>query len=107
MLARVEHAQQVGEDAERPALVRTIMRRQAALGLRIAAIFVVILVGIPLLNFYAPALMATRIGGFPLTWLLLAVLFYPITWVLSFAFVRGSDRIEAAIVEEMRAGEKP
>lgn len=77
------------------------MRRQARLGLWIAAIFVSILVGLPLLNLLAPETMAAQVGGFPLTWLLLAVLFYPVTWVLSFAFVRGSDRVEDEIVAEM------
>ena len=91
-----------GDGAERAVLVRTIMRRQARLGLRIAAIFVAILVALPLLNLYAPDAMATRVGGFSLTWLFLAVLFYPVTWLLSWRFVAGSDRAEDAIVAEMR-----
>ena len=96
----MEHAN--GDAADRAALVRTIMRRQARLGLRIAAIFVLILVGLPLLNLYAPDTMAAQIGGFSFGWLLLAVLFYPVTWLLSWIFVRGSDRAEDAIVAEMR-----
>jgi len=100
--SRVEHAQHVGEGADRGELARKIMRRQAALGLRIAAVFILILVGLPLLNLYLPDVMATKVGGFSFTWLLLAVLFYPITWVLSWLFVKGSDRIEAAIVSELR-----
>lgn len=78
------------------------MRRQARLGLRVAAAFVLILIGLPLLNLYYPDAMAGRVGGFTLTWLLLAVLFYPVTWLLSWIFVRGSDRAEDAIVAEMR-----
>ena len=78
------------------------MRRQARLGLRIAAVFVLILVGLPLLNLVLPDAMAARVGGFSLTWLLLAVLFYPVTWLLSWLFVRGSDRAEDEIVAEMR-----
>ena len=78
------------------------MRRQARLGLRIAAVFVLILVGLPLLNLYLPDAMAAPVGGFSLGWLLLAVLFYPVTWLLSWVFVRGSDRAEDAIVAEMR-----
>ena len=100
MLSRVEHAH--GDDAGRAALARDLMRRQSRLGLRIAAVFVLILVGLPLLNLYVPDVMATPVGGFSLTWLLLAVLFYPVTWLLSWIFVRGSDRIEAALVTEMR-----
>lgn len=78
------------------------MRRQARLALGIAAIFVLILAGLPLLNLYLPDLMAARVGGFSLTWLFLAVLFYPVTWLLSWRFVAGSDRAEDAIVAEMR-----
>lgn len=81
-------------------LVKRIMRRQAALSLRIAAVFVLVLLAIPLLNLFAPGLMGMRVGGFTLTWLLLAVLFYPLTWILSRWFVRASDRIEADIVRE-------
>ena len=78
------------------------MRRQARLGLRIAAVFVLILIGLPLLNLFYPDAMAAPVGGFSLGWLLLAVLFYPVTWLLSWTFVRGSDRAEDAIVREMR-----
>ena len=81
------------------------MRRQARLALRIAAVFVLILVGLPLLNLYAPEAMAARVGGFTLTWLLLALLFYPVTWILSWLYVRGSDREEDAIVAAYRRGE--
>jgi uncharacterized membrane protein (DUF485 family) len=105
MLRRVEHAHNGDRAAhDQPALVRTIMRRQAALGLRVAAVFVLILIGLPLLNLYLPDLMATHVGGFTLTWLLLAVLFYPVTWLLSWWFVRGSDGIEHAIANDYRNG---
>ncbi|RYG21094.1 DUF485 domain-containing protein [bacterium] len=105
MLRRVENAHNGDRAAhDQSSLVRTIMRRQAALGLRVATVFVLILVGLPLLNLYLPDLMGTHIGGFSLTWLFLAVLFYPVTWVLSWWFVKGSDRIEHAIAEDFRSG---
>lgn len=78
------------------------MRRQARIGLRVAAGFLLVLLGLPLLNLYLPDLMATRIGGFSLTWLLLGMLLYPLMWVLSWTFVRGSDRIEEEIVRDFR-----
>jgi len=80
------------------------MRRQAKLGLRVAAVFVLILIGLPLLNLYLPDVMATHVGGFTLTWLFLAVLFYPVTWLLSWWFVKGSDGIESAIAADYRSG---
>ena len=83
-----------GVGVGRQAALRTIMRRQAALSLRVAAVFVLLLILLPLANLYLPDLMGTKISGFTLTWIILAILFYPITWLLSAYFVRESDRIE-------------
>lgn len=83
------------------ALAARVMKKQMALALRVAAVFVLILAGLPLVNLYAPELAATPVLGFSLSWLFLAVLFYPITWGLSYWFVRGSDRIEATIVQQL------
>jgi uncharacterized membrane protein (DUF485 family) len=90
-----------GETAEaRSALLRRIMRRQAALSLRISAVFVLLLLALPLANLYAPAVMGSDVAGFTLTWLVLGVLFYPITWVLSAYFVRASENVEASIAKD-------
>lgn len=87
---------------ERRELARRMIRRQSRLSLRLAAVFVVTLVALPLVNLYAPSVAGTRVGGFTLSWLLLAVLFYPFTVLLSALFVRGSDRIESEIVASER-----
>ncbi|MDR3690643.1 MAG: hypothetical protein P4L46_14795 [Fimbriimonas sp.] len=76
------------------------MRRQAGLSLKVAAIFIAILVVLPLFNLFAPTLAAKTVVGFPLSWLILAILFYPLTWALSNFFVTQSDRIEAEIAKE-------
>lgn len=89
-------------DAE---ILRLIMRRQASLSLKIAAVFVLLLLGLPLVNLYLPDLAGTRIGGFTLTWLFLGVLFYPITWLLSATFVKRSNEIETELAREI--GEHP
>jgi uncharacterized membrane protein (DUF485 family) len=81
------------EDHER--LARAVMKRQAALSLRVAAVFVVLVFGLPLVNFYLPAIANTPIAGFSATWLFLGILFFPITWLLSAYFIRESDRIES------------
>jgi len=80
--------------------MQRVMRRQARLSVSVAAVFIVILIFIPLFNLLAPGLAATSIGGFPLTWLLLGVLFYPITWALSAYFVKRSDSLESEITKE-------
>jgi uncharacterized membrane protein (DUF485 family) len=81
-------------------LTRNMMRRQLRLSLSVAAIFVLVLAGLPLVNLYLPELAATKVGGFTVTWLILGLLFYPLTWVLSAWFVRGSEAIEGEVVKE-------
>jgi uncharacterized membrane protein (DUF485 family) len=75
-------------------LLREIMRRQARLSVRVAALFLLLVLGLPLVNQYAGPLAQTRIAGFSATWLFLGVLFYPITWVLSAYFVQASEAVE-------------
>jgi uncharacterized membrane protein (DUF485 family) len=76
-------------------LARAVMRRQAALSIRVAAVFLAMLFGLPLVNYILPSLANLPVFGFTATWLFLGVLFYPITWVLSWYFIRESDRIES------------
>ncbi len=85
------------DDAARAALAGAMMRRQAALSIRVAAIFLILIFGLPLVNWLLPQIAHAPVGGFTLTWLLLGILFYPITWLLSAYFIRESDRIEAQI----------
>lgn len=76
------------------------MKKQLRLSLTIAVCFIVVLIGLPLFNLYMPDLAKTNIGGFSLTWLVLGLLFYPLTWILSTWFVKGSETIEQQIIEE-------
>ena len=76
-------------------LARALMRRQGALSLRVAAVFVVLVLGVPLANALFPDQANMPILGFTATWLFLGVLIYPITVILSFYFVAASNRIEA------------
>ena len=86
------------QDAE--ALMNRVMKRQAGLSLKVAIVFISILILLPLFNLFAPELAATSIAGFPLTLLILGVLFYPLTWALSSYFVKRSDQIETEIAKE-------
>jgi uncharacterized membrane protein (DUF485 family) len=76
-----------------------LMRRQVRLSIVCAAAFLVVLLGLPLLNFYAPDLMAMRIGGFTLTWLILGVLMFPYVWLISGYFIKKSLKLEAEEAE--------
>jgi uncharacterized membrane protein (DUF485 family) len=83
-----------GAPGDPEALLREIMRRQARLSVRVASLFLLLVLGLPLVNQYAGPLAQARVAGFSATWLFLGVLFYPITWVLSAYFVRASEAVE-------------
>src|SRR5215207_6738086 len=84
--------------------LRTLMRRQLGLSIACAATFLIALLGMPILNYYAPALMATRVGGFTLSWLILGVLFFPFVWVISYIFIKRSIALEDDEVAQARLG---
>ncbi|MDO8543996.1 MAG: DUF485 domain-containing protein [Opitutaceae bacterium] len=79
--------------------LRSLMRRQLGLSVSCAATFLVALIGLPLLNYFAPALMATRVAGFTLSWLVVGVLFFPFVWIISWIFIQRSIALEE---EELR-----
>jgi uncharacterized membrane protein (DUF485 family) len=74
--------------------LRSLMRRQLKLSVACAATFLIALLGMPLLNYFAPAVMAARVAGFTLTWLILGVLFFPFVWIISWRFIRRSIALE-------------
>jgi len=86
------------------AFLHTLMRRQLKLSIVCAAAFLVVLFGLPLANYFAPQLMATRIAGFTLSWLLLGVLFFPAVWAISFLFIKRSIWLEQDEVEQVKKG---
>ena len=94
------------KDIHSEAFLRSLTRRQLKLSIQCAATFMVALLALPLLNYYAPELMATRLFGFTLTWLILGVLFFPFVWVVSFAFIRRSIALEEAEVREVEEGRR-
>jgi uncharacterized membrane protein (DUF485 family) len=82
--------------------LHTLMRRQLKLSIACAATFLVALLGLPLLNYFAPALMATRVAGFTLSWLILGVLFFPFVWIISWRFIRRSIALEQDEVNSVK-----
>jgi uncharacterized membrane protein (DUF485 family) len=71
-----------------------LMRRQLRLSIACAATFVVVLLGLPLANYFLPEVMSTRVGGFTLTWLILGVLFFPFVWAIAYYFIKRSIALE-------------
>jgi uncharacterized membrane protein (DUF485 family) len=86
--------------------LRSLMRRQLRLSVACAATFLVALIGLPLLNYFQPALMATRVGGFTVSWLILGILFFPFVWAISWIFIRRSIALEDSEVNAVELGRK-
>jgi uncharacterized membrane protein (DUF485 family) len=81
-------------EEEHERLAHVVMRRQATLSVRVALVFVVLIFGLPLVNYFLPNVANANVFGFTASWLFLGILFFPITWLLSAYFVKSSDRIE-------------
>ena len=80
--------------------LHALMRKQLKLSIACALAFLVVLLGLPLANYYCPELMATRIFGFTLTWFMLGIGFFPAVWIISFVFIRRSIKLEEEEVAE-------
>lgn len=83
-----------------------LMKRQLKLSISCATAFLVLLFGMPLLNYLAPEMMAQRVGGFTLSWLVLGVLFFPYVWVIARIFITRSMALENAEVGNAAEGNK-
>ena len=82
--------------------LRSLMRKQLKLSIACALAFLVVLLGLPLANYFWPELMAKRIFGFTLSWFLLGIGFFPAVWVISFIFIRRSIAVEEEEVESVK-----
>jgi len=81
-------------DPHSEAFLHRLMARQLRLSIACAATFVIALIALPMLNYYAPELMGRRIFGFTLTWFVLGVLFFPFVWIISYYFIKRSIALE-------------
>ena len=70
------------------------------LSIACAAAFLIALLGLPLLNYFFPDVMAVRVCGFTLTWFVLGVLFFPFVWVIAYVLIKRSIALEEAEVAE-------
>src|SRR5262249_15525435 len=83
-------------------LLDDLVRRELMLGVSVAAVFLVLLAALPVLNALAPSLVATLVFGLPLSWLTLAVLVYPLLWVLGAYFVTTAKKYEDDFTDLVR-----
>ena len=96
-------------DMHSESFLHSLMRRQLKLSIACAAAFLIALLGLPLLNYFFPELMATRVfGGFTLTWFLLGIGFFPAVWVIAYSFIKRSIALEekevTEVLEEVKRG---
>jgi len=75
-------------------LVRSLVRAQLFLALRLLAVLAVLLGGLPLLFALAPASRDVELLGLPLPWLLLGVLVYPVLVLAGWVYLRLAERNE-------------
>lgn len=85
--------------------LHSLMRKQLRLSISCALAFLIVLLGLPLLNYFFPEIMARRIWGFTLSWFLLGVGFFPAVWLIAWIFIRRSIALEEGEVREVQ-GEK-
>jgi len=90
-------------DMHSESFLHSLMRKQLRLSILSAASFLLVLLGLPLVNYFFPELMATRIFGFTLTWLLLGIAFFPAVWLIAWLFIRRSIALEEAEVAEVKS----
>src|SRR5688572_13176596 len=84
--------------------LHSLMRKQLKLSIACALAFLVVLLGLPLANYFWPELMATRVFGFTLTWFLLGIGFFPAVWCISYFFIKRSIALEEEEVAEVKGG---
>lgn len=87
---------------ERTAFLHYLMARQLRLSIFCALTFLVLLLGLPLANYFLPDLMASRLFGFTLSWFVLGIAFFPYVWIISFFFIRRSLALEAEEVAKAK-----
>ena len=88
-------------DMHSESFLESLMRKQLRLSIFCASAFLIVLLGLPLVNYFLPELMAKRVAGFTLTWLLLGIAFFPVVWLIAWVFIRRSIALEEAEVAEV------
>ncbi len=80
-------------------LIRSLIRAQLALGLRLAAVFCFLIGGLPLLFAVAPGSRDVEVAGIALPWLVLGGLVYPALLAGGWLYVRLAERNERDFVD--------
>ncbi len=79
-----------------------LVRRQRRLALSVAGVFLLLLFGLPLVNLAFPQVASLPVLGLSLSWLVLAVLVYPLLLVLAWYFTTTARALEDEFVDLVR-----
>ena len=79
--------------------MRSLVRTQLLLAVRVLAVVGALLASLPLLFTHAPSTRDVSVLGLPLPWLLLGVLFYPALVVVGWVHMRLAERNERDFVD--------
>jgi uncharacterized membrane protein (DUF485 family) len=79
-----------------------LISRQRRLALSVAAVYLLLIAALPLVNLATPELLGLRLLGLPIGWLLLAVLVYPLLWALGYYFVATARAYEDEFTDLVR-----
>jgi uncharacterized membrane protein (DUF485 family) len=90
-------------DVHSEEFLHELMRKQLRLSISCAGSFLLLLLGLPLANYFWPELMETRVFGFTLTWFVLGIGFVPVVWFIAWLFVKRSIALEEAEASEIES----
>jgi uncharacterized membrane protein (DUF485 family) len=93
-------------DIHSEAFLHRLMRRQLQLSICCAAAFLLVLLGLPMCNYFAPEWMGQRVAGFSVSWLLLGIMFFPAVWIISLYFIRRSIALEEEEARRVQSAPK-
>lgn len=82
--------------------LQDLIRRQLSLSLSVAAVFLLVLLGMPLVYVLIPELGMVQVLGLPLHWVVLAVLMYPFLWLLAAYYIRAAKQREDEFTRLLR-----
>lgn len=86
--------------------LRSLLREQLFLAVRVLVIVAVTVAGLPLLFLLAPGLGDVRVAGLPLAWVLLGGAIYPFLLLLGWRYVRLVERNERDFAELVRGEDR-
>lgn len=82
------------------ARARSVFFAQRRLAIRTMVLLGALLAGLSALIAFVPGLDELRVADFPVSWLLVGVLVYPVLLVLALRHVRGAEQIETSETSE-------